>query len=65
MCINDFLRDIRHLRNPMALIKTGLIMMVFQQNESRNVKICQNIDKIFPSQLFLLNIIRFKFCLYL
>ena len=45
----------------MALIKTGTKMAIFQQNKSTNVKICQNLDKMVPSHLFVLNMIKLIF----
>ena len=39
ICLSYSFRGIRHLRNPMALIKTGPILAIFQ-----------NIDKMLPSQ---------------
>ena len=65
MCLNDSFRGIRHLRNPMALNKTGPIMAIFQPNKSKNVKNCKNIEKMVPSQFFLLNIMKLEFWLYL
>ena len=34
ICLSDSFGGVRHLRNPMALIKTGPVMAIFQQNET-------------------------------
>ena len=49
----------------MALIKTGPMVAIFQANYSKNVKNCKNIDKMIPSQIFLLNMIKLTFRMYL
>ena len=46
MCLNVSFKDIRHFRNLKALTKTGPLLALFQQNKSKNVKNCQNIDKM-------------------
>ena len=57
-CLNDSFSAIRDLRNPMALIKTDPMMTIFQLNKSKNVKICQNTEKIVPSQFSVLNVMK-------
>ena len=46
ICLNISFEDIRHFRNSKTLLKTGPIMALFQQNNCKIVKNCQNIDKM-------------------
>ena len=45
MSLNDSFRDIRHLRNTNALVKTGPIMLYFSKIKAKMLKIVKILTK--------------------
>ena len=48
---------------PRVSIETSTVMDIFQQNKNRNMKFCQDIEKMVLEQLFLLDIMKLPFSL--